>query len=86
LNEINDLLYHLARKPYGFVDYFKFISYYITGKKLFKESSKEMVCSESAAYLLGKLGVIDEQEHYDYISPGDLYDLLSYKKYKTDNI
>lgn len=67
----------LIGTPYGFVDYIKFITFYITGKKLFKSSIKEMVCSESVSYLLYKQGVVlNDEIMFDYISPKDLINKL----------
>lgn len=62
--------------PYGYFDYIKFISYYLTGKKLFKDSSKSMVCSESVATLLYlcKVDIRDDNNYgFDYIAPKDVY-------------
>lgn len=70
----------LVGTPYGYFDYVKFITYYITGKKLFKESSERMVCSEAISILLFLCGIDirnNKKDRFDYISPADVYNKVS---------
>ena len=78
---LKELAESMVGTPYGYLDYVKFITYLTTGKKLFKGSSRRMVCSESIAKLLylGGNDIRTQTEkmfEFDYISPQMIYDRL----------
>jgi hypothetical protein len=77
LQNIKEHIDMMLGTKYGYLDLLKILIYKLTGRKVFKESTKSVICSEAVARLLymsnNKIDLSKEfSKPFDLISPDDL--------------